>query len=114
MVYIQGLKQVTAIPTSLQTLCPNAAIQSAVVAQASGLRWRLALQHAVFPAQVVITLEKLCLHIKSRSALCETARLATQRRDVPPDRCVEAFQELSRDLPERDKFFDAEDHPSGH
>jgi len=37
-----------------------------VVAQASGLRWRLPLQRAVFPAQIVIALEKLYLCIKSR------------------------------------------------
>ncbi len=85
-----------------------------MVAQASGLRWCLTLQRAVFPAQVVIALEKLCLRIKSRPALGETARLAMQRRDMLTNRPVEAFQERGRDLFERNQFRYAEDDPSGH
>jgi hypothetical protein len=76
-----------------------------VITRASGSRRRLALQCAVFPAQIVIALEKLCLHIKGRPAFGETARLATQRRDMPPNRSVEAFRERGRDLLERDQFF---------
>jgi uncharacterized membrane protein len=64
-----------------------------VIAQANGLRWRLTLQCAVFPAQVVITLEKLRLCIERRPTLGETARLAMQRRDVLSNRPVQAFQE---------------------
>ena|SRR5215831_4570629 len=82
--------------------------------QTSGLRWRLALQCAVFPAQVVIALEKLCLRIKSRPTFGETARLAMQRRDMLTNRPVEPLQKRSRDLFERDQFFDAKYHPSGH
>ena len=68
----------------------------------------------MLPAQIVIALKKLRLRIENRPALGETVRLATQRRDVLPNRPVEAFQERSRDLLERDQFFDAEDHPSSH
>ena len=72
-----------------------------MVAQASGLRWRLTLQCAVFPAQVVIALEKLRLRIERRPTLGETARLAMQRRDVLTNRSIEAFQERGRNLFER-------------
>ena len=69
----------------------------------------------MLPAQVVIALEKLRLRIESRPTLGETARLAMQRRDVLPNRPIEAFhQERGRDLPERDQVFDAEDYPSDH
>ena len=85
-----------------------------MVAQASGLRWRLALQCAVFPAQIVIALEKLRLCIERRPTFGETARLAMQRRNVLPNRSVESFQKRGRDLFKRDQFFDAKDHPSGH
>ena len=68
----------------------------------------------MLPAQIVVAFEKLRLRIESRPALGETVRPATQRRDVLPNRPVEAFQERSRDLLERDQFFDAEDHPSSH
>jgi len=57
----------------------------------------------VVPAQIVIALEYLRLRIESRPALGETARLAMQRRDVLPNRPVEALQERGRDLPERDQ-----------
>ena len=80
-----------------------------MIAQASGLRWRLTLQRTVFPAQVVITLEKLRLGIERRLTLGETARLAMQRRDVLPNRPVEPFQERGRDLLQLVQFFDAED-----
>jgi hypothetical protein len=76
-----------------------------VVAQASGLRWRLALQCALFPAQIVVTLEKLRLPIKSSPTLGETARLAMRRRDLLANRPVQAFQERGRDLLELDQFF---------
>lgn len=85
-----------------------------MIAQASGLRWRLTLQRTVFPAQVVITLEKLRLGIERRLTLGETARLAMQRRDVLTNRPVQAFQERSRDLFKRDQFFGAYDDPSDH
>jgi hypothetical protein len=48
----------------------------------------------VFPAQVVIALEKLCLRIESRTTFGETARLAAQRRDALSNRSVQAFQQL--------------------
>ena len=73
-----------------------------MVTQASGLRWRLPLQCAMFPAQIVIALEKLRLRIERRPTLGETARLAMQRRDVLPNRPVESFQKRGRDLFERD------------
>jgi hypothetical protein len=63
-----------------------------VVTQASGLRWCLTLQYAVFPSRVVIALEKLRLRIKRRPTLGETARLAMWRRDVLPNCPVQAFQ----------------------
>ena len=85
-----------------------------MIAQASRLGWRLALQCAVFPAQVVIALEKLRLRIERRPTFGETARLAMQRRDLLPNRPVEPFQKRGRDLFERDQFFDAKNHPSGH
>ena len=85
-----------------------------MVAQTSGLRWRLPLQCAVFPAQVVIAFEKLRLRIKSCSALGETARLAMQRRNVLTNRPVESFQKLGRDLFERNQFRHAKDDSSGH
>src|SRR5262249_758127 len=44
----------------------------------------------------------------------ETARLAMHRRDILPNRPVEPLQKRSRDLFERDQFFDAKYHPSGH
>ncbi len=85
-----------------------------MVAQASRLRWRLPLQRAVFPAQIVIALEKLRLRIKPRPTLRETARLAMQRRDLLPNCPVEPFQERGRNLLERDQFFYAENHSSSH
>jgi uncharacterized membrane protein len=85
-----------------------------VVAQASSLRWRHALQCAVFPAQIVVTLEKLHLPIKSCPALSEIARLVMQRRNLLPNSTVEALQERGRDLLELDRFFYAEDYPSAH
>jgi hypothetical protein len=81
---------------------------------ASGLRWHLTLQRAVFPEQIVIALEKLCLRIKNRPTLGETARLAMQRRYVLTNRPIQAFQKLGRDLFERNQFRYAEDDPSGH
>jgi len=85
-----------------------------VVAQASGLRWCLTLQCAVFPAQIVVALEKLRLRVERRPALGESARLAMQWRDALPNRPVEAFQERGRNLLERDQLCYAEDYPSGH
>lgn len=82
--------------------------------QASGLSWRFAFQRAVFPAQIVIALEKLCLRIKRRPTFCETARLAMQWHDVLSQRSVQSLQQRGRDLFERDQFFDAKDHPAGY
>ena len=70
----------------------------------SSLRWRFPLQCAVLPAQVVVTLEKLCLRLKCCPTLGETARLAMQRRDLLPKRPVEPFQKGSRDLLERNQI----------
>ena len=82
-------------------------------AQASGLRRRFALQCAVLPAQVVVTLEKLRLRIERRPTFGETARLTMQGHDVLSNRPIEPFQQRGRDWLERDQFFDAEHDPSG-
>lgn len=83
-------------------------------AQASSLCWRLALQCAVFPAQVVVAFEKLRLRVKRRSALGEAACLAMQWHDVLAHRSVQAFQQRSRDLFERNQFFNTKDHAASH
>jgi len=67
----------------------------------------------MFPAQIVITLEELCLPIKRCPTLGETACLAVQRHDLLPDRPIESFEQRSRDLFERNQLFHSEDDSPG-